>query len=1266
MKGKKKGIRSSVTGKKTTLKLKLSTPNVEKNAIKHLYNERLEKLFSQRPSNFGYQSDIEGIMNELAITKDQLFHMVINSLGRSTRTKPEIRVIASYLFLMQDFLQLLKAKNIGEKENLLLKDLITLAENVDYERAQINTVLMRFGEKGNNAFIILDGKVDVLIESHFNLNIGDKTYLYYIANLIKYHEFGLVNSIINENFKKFPMEIIDDITIKYPMYSSFKQNKNSTDYAFYNTTNKKDEAVNNSIDSNDNDNVEGSLKKSERFSVVIKPIQKGVKFSINSEMFKRFKRTNTVREKPEDDDKKSKKKRQGVFRLSYINEEFKESHKIPRYSAKGLLDMFELKLIDKRFNRDLNHITCEEYIKRLNIFNEIKSDELFLKVKKEREEKIHKSKKKFKFKKKKGKKDKDKPKDKEKDKDKDKDDDKEKDKDEDKEKSNDDKVSGSKSISNNSNNNSISNKDNDNSENENNNSQSNDMGESKESNESEDEGENESSDSFEESSSSHSLSYINLMNEKIIENIKLCTYSKIITLERGALFGEMALNEPNATRKATIITSSDCHFAVLNKKTFNNSIKMGAQRHMKETLQFFIEIPIFHGIPEGVFYNKYYTNLSKEIMVKGKNVINQGEKPDHITLLQTGSYGLTTTLSLYDLTRLILYYADVLINQTNKKAELSKNNDKNSKKGKDKANTINKKENKKKDENKKEEKKNKMNDFNDLQKILSQESALLAESISFKKYYFTPQYIRINEIYCPEVIINDEYTDENGVYAFTIEAKSPENTIYTLDNKFLVDINEKNISIQKNKEKFLKQKIDLMVKRLLIIRNSLINQFFDSKAKKEIGAAVIKELEDAILLNLKKKRLLNKKEEIIINSKQRKTKEKLKLLNLNSSLGKSKNYELGKRYRNNDDLNKDNNYYNNRYNLTTYKMSTNKVKSINLHESYKYENDLKEKLNNNKSENNKMKLKPLNVSLKTAIMYTTRESEEYKRHHSRRNIKNIKNLKNYDEGLLFSLNDIDNNKYSKTNINFNSSRNNDIKMNLKPFNSFYGEHNFKDNNFALVKTNKVFMNNLIWEKMKSGGNFPIKLNIDDLINNANENNLLLDENTINTNYKTYYSQKLYYNKHPYKNNYSNEINNSTKKANLFSKDFSFKNIQIENQNNLCFLSSQSKSNQMKNNKSYSPKKNNIERNNKTVPKSIQSLKSFKKNEVLQKLKIRKIISPEEIQFMRMNRKMRFVMDGNKYNKVKEEKFKSTWKNYFKRNIVNRINFFYGKAETEKK
>ena len=76
------------------------------------------------------------------------------------------------------------------------------------------------------------------------------------------------------------------------------------------------------------------------------------------------------------------------------------------------------------------------------------------------------------------------------------------------------------------------------------------------------------------------------------------------------------------------------------------------------------------------------------IIVKGKNVINQGEKPDHITLLQTGSYGLTTQMSLYDLTRLILYYADVLINQNNRSNDSPKDNKKNN--NKDKKNNNNK------------------------------------------------------------------------------------------------------------------------------------------------------------------------------------------------------------------------------------------------------------------------------------------------------------------------------------------------------------------------------------------------------------------------------------------------------------------------------------------------------------------------------------------------------------------------------------------------
>ena len=190
--------------------------------------------------------------------------------------------------------------------------------------------------------------------------------------------------------------------------------------------------------------------------------------------------------------------------------------------------MFELKLIDKRFNRQLNHVNTHDYIERLNIFNYIKSDDLFLRVKKDKEELFPKKHRK------------------------------------------------------------IFRKNNNNSQTENSNSKDNSADNSEEIGDKK----NKSSKSDKDSQSEES-SYINLVNENILEGIKLCTYTKIITLERGSLFGEMALNDPNALRKATIITSTDCHFAVLNKKTFNNSIRMGAQKHMKETLQFFIEIRRF-------------------------------------------------------------------------------------------------------------------------------------------------------------------------------------------------------------------------------------------------------------------------------------------------------------------------------------------------------------------------------------------------------------------------------------------------------------------------------------------------------------------------------------------------------------------------------------------------------------------------------------------------------------------------------------------------
>ena len=118
---------------KTKLLMKMFSKG-EKQSLKDYFIEKLEKLFNSSPTNLGYKSDIESLLNDLGMNKDHLLQIVIGCLSKTVRNKKEVKIIASYLFFMQDFLKLIKAKGVSEKETILLKDLITLSEAMIYEK----------------------------------------------------------------------------------------------------------------------------------------------------------------------------------------------------------------------------------------------------------------------------------------------------------------------------------------------------------------------------------------------------------------------------------------------------------------------------------------------------------------------------------------------------------------------------------------------------------------------------------------------------------------------------------------------------------------------------------------------------------------------------------------------------------------------------------------------------------------------------------------------------------------------------------------------------------------------------------------------------------------------------------------------------------------------------------------------------------------------------------------------------------------------------
>ena len=296
-------------------------------------------------------------------------------------------------------------------------------------------------------------------------------------------------------------------------------------------------------------------------------------------------------------------------------------------------------------------------------------------------------------------------------------------------------------------------------------------------------------------------------------------------MNKGAFFGELALIQENSLRTATIITSKDCDMTIITKKTFNNCLRKGAAVYIKKLLLFFINLPIFRGISDYFFYNKYYSYLSKKIMTRGNILVNQGESPKGFIILYSGTYNIRSKISLNSLTNLILHLIKI-----NLDTKIEDNSDT------QKYRNLLKK----------------------ITKLSEKTQFLINENKKFAKFYNNEMNIRVTELSSPDIIGIKEYVNEKGLYSFTIEARSTENIYYILDNKLLSAILHKNQQIKQNEEEFSEKKVNVMINRLIILRNCLVQYFFNNKDEK-INNIISKELDIINDIKIKQKSSLKSK-----------------------------------------------------------------------------------------------------------------------------------------------------------------------------------------------------------------------------------------------------------------------------------------------------------------------------------------------------------------------------------------------------------------------
>ena len=274
--------------------------------------------------------------------------------------------------------------------------------------------------------------------------------------------------------------------------------------------------------------------------------------------------------------------------------------------------------------------------------------------------------------------------------------------------------------------------------------------------------------------------------------LNIYSYIKIVSKGTGSLIGEIALSDPSAIRTATMIASTDCHCGTINKKSYNISLKNGAEKERKSNLNFIKTVSVFSGISIYIMNHKYYNNFLFQTIEKGKKIIIEKEEIENIFVIKEGEFEISFKNSINYLSFLINYFLNNKYINDNDKKEFIKLITEDNLKIKD----------------------------------------LLANDVYFKKYYYELRHFRILTMSSGEILGLDELLNEKEKSLFNVECKTTKGEIFEMSKIFYLQM--KNIiESMREKEKMLKEiKSKKIIQRLISIRNSLIKSYYDIEHKK--------------------------------------------------------------------------------------------------------------------------------------------------------------------------------------------------------------------------------------------------------------------------------------------------------------------------------------------------------------------------------------------------------------------------------------------------
>ncbi len=160
------------------------------------------------------------------------------------------------------------------------------------------------------------------------------------------------------------------------------------------------------------------------------------------------------------------------------------------------------------------------------------------------------------------------------------------------------------------------------------------------------------------------------INDDLRGSYFIYEYKRLIELQTGDIFGDLALTGNNIKRTATITSVDECHFACLTRELYSAFIEKGNERIRNNKINYLCSINILKSFPKFILDKKLFNHFGFKNFIKDKYILKTNEINNDIIFLKDGVFEVSFNGKLNDLSDLInLYYREYLILANKKERE---------------------------------------------------------------------------------------------------------------------------------------------------------------------------------------------------------------------------------------------------------------------------------------------------------------------------------------------------------------------------------------------------------------------------------------------------------------------------------------------------------------------------------------------------------------------------------------------------------------------